>query len=173
MAGVELHPAELVEVRSGRLHELDGAVDLGGETLVALVRRVLRESLVPRVHLAEVGEPALGEGADEVQRRCRGVVALEQAGGVGLTGVLGEVVPVDDVTAVGRQGDIAARFGIARAGLGELPCHPPHLHDRHRRAVGEHDGHLEHGLDPVADLLGRRAGERLSAVAALEQEGAT
>ncbi len=170
MAGVELDALELVEVRSGGLHELDGAVDLGREALVLLVGGVLREALVPGVHLAEVRESALCEGADEIDGGCRGVVPLQQPLGVGGARRLGEVVAVDDVAAVGGQGHIAAGLGVARAGLGELPGHAAHLHDRHRRAVGEDDGHLQHGLDAVADLLGGGAGERLGAVAALQQE---
>ena len=163
---------QLVEVGAGRLHELDRAVDLVRETLVLLVGGVLREALVPGVHLAEVGEAALRERADEIDGGCRGVVALQQPLRVGPARTLGEVEAVDDVAAVGRKRDVAARLGVARAGLGELARHPPHLHDGHRRAVREHDGHLQHRLDAVADLLGRRAREGLGAVAALQQERA-
>ena len=172
VAGVELDAAQLVEVGAGRLHELDRAVDLVREALVLLVRRVLREALVPGVHLAEVGEAALRERADEIDGRCRGVVALQQPLRVGLARALGEVEAVDDVAAVGGQRHVAAGLGVARARLGELARHPPHLHDRHRRAVREHDRHLQHRLDAVADLLGRRAREGLGAVAALQQERA-
>jgi len=37
--------------------------------------------------------------------------------------------------------------------------------------VREHDRHLQDRLHPVANLVGRRASERLSAVASLQQEG--
>ncbi len=169
--GVELHPAQFVEVGSGRLHELHGAVDLFRETLVPLVRRVRRESLVPGVHLPEVGETTLRERTDQVQRRCGRVVPLHEAPRIGLAGLGREVVAVDDVAAVGRQGHVAASLVVARPGLGELTRHAPHLDDRHRGAVGEHDGHLQQRLHAVADLVGCRAGERLGAVPALQQEG--
>ncbi|MBG9885452.1 hypothetical protein ABE10_02390, partial [Bacillus toyonensis] len=61
--GEELHTAQLLEVRAGRLHELDRTVDLSRHPLIALVGRVLCEALVPRVHLAEIGEASLGERA--------------------------------------------------------------------------------------------------------------
>ncbi len=170
MAGVELHAAQLVEVGSRRLHELDRAVDLGREALVALVGGVLREPLVPAVHLPKVGESPLRERPDEVQRRCCGVVAAQQSPRIGRARGLGEVVPVDDVAPVRRQRHVTARLGVLRTRFGELPRHAAHLHDGHRGAVGEHDRHLQHGLDAVADLLGGGPGESLRAVAALEQE---
>ena len=138
-----------------------------------LVGGVLGEALVPAVHFAQVGEATLGERADQIDRRRRRVVALEQPGRVGAARALGEVEAVDDVAAVGGQRDVAARLGVARARLGELPRHAPHLHDRHRRAVRQHDRHLQHRLDAVADLLGGRAGEGLGAVAALQEERPT
>ena len=47
-------------------------LDLGGQLLVALsLRRARDEVLVPAVHLREVGEAALGEGAQQVERRGR------------------------------------------------------------------------------------------------------
>ncbi len=125
------------------------------------------------MHLTEVGEATLCERTDQVQRGRGRVITLKQTPGIGLAGAFGEVVAIDDVAAVGRQRDVAARLRVARARLRELPCHAAHLDDRHRRAVGEHDGHLQHGLDAVADLLRGRAGERLGAVTALQQESLT
>ena len=81
-----------------------------------------------------------------------------------------EVVAVDDVAAVGRQRDAVAGLVVGGAGLGELARHAAHLDDGHGRAVGQDDGHLQDGLDAVADLVGRRGLEGLGAVAALEQE---
>ena len=54
--------SQFVEVGARGFHELDGAVDLGRQALVALVRGVLREALVPAVHLTQVGEPTLEVG---------------------------------------------------------------------------------------------------------------
>ena len=51
--------------------------------------------------------------------------------------------------------------------------HPTHLHNRHRSAVGEDNGHLQDGLHAVANLVGGRTGKRLGAVTALQQERIT
>ena len=47
VARVELDALERLEVGAARGHELDGAVDLAGQRLVAGVGRVLGEALVP------------------------------------------------------------------------------------------------------------------------------
>ena len=55
-------------------------------------------------------------------------------------------------------------------GLAYCPAMPAELHHRHRRAVGEHDRHLQQHPHLAGDV-GLRAGrERLGAVAALQQE---
>ena len=54
----------------------------------------------------------------------------------------------------------------ARSRLGVLASDPTNLHHGHARAVGEHHGHLQHGLELGADLVGVRAAEALGAVAA-------
>ena len=136
-----------------------------------MVGRVLGESLVPTVHLAQVGKTTLRKRTDQVERRGRRVVALDQPGRVGLSRLGDEVVAVDDVATVSGQGHVATGLEVARARLGELSGHPAHLHHRHRGTVGEHDGHLQHRLDPVADLLSVCSAERLGAVATLKQKG--
>ena len=171
VAGEELDPAQRLEVRAARLHEPHRLVDLAGHDLVPGVRRVGREAAVPLVHLAQVGEAAGGEGADEVQRRGGRVVRPDQALRVVRARLLGELVGVDRVAAVRRQRDALAGLGVVAAGLGELPGHPAHLHHGQAAAVHEHDGHLEDRLHAAADGVGGRVGEGLGAVAALEQEG--
>ena len=86
-------------------------------------------------------------------------------------GPRGEVVPVDHVAAVGRQRHAFAGLVVGRTGLGELPGHPAHLDHGQRGAVGEHHGHLQNGLDPGTDLVGRGCAEGLGTIPALEQEG--
>jgi hypothetical protein len=122
------------------------------------------------VHLSQVGKTTLRECTNEIESGCRGVVALDQPARVGLARLGREVVSVDDVAPVGGQGHVSAGLGVARPRLGELARHAAHLDDRLGGAVGEHDGHLQDRLDPVADLLCRGTGERLGAVAALQQE---
>ena len=76
---------------------------------------------------------------------------------------------VDQVAAVRRQ---AERVGRRRAGLGVLPGDPGHLDHRHRRAVGQHDRHLQQRARVGEQVALGVVGERLGAVAALQQERA-
>ena len=53
------------------------------------------------------------------------------------------------------------------------PASRPTFTTGHRGGVGQHDGHLQQHPQLVADVVGGHAGERLGAVAALEQERLT
>lgn len=170
MAREELDPLERLEVRAARVHELDRPVDLARERLVAGMGRVLREALVPRVHEPQVGEAALSEGPDEVQRRRGGVVGTEHACGVVRAGLRRECVAVDDVAAVGGQRHAVAGLRVRRARLGELARHAAHLDDRELGAIRQHDGHLEDRLHARADAVRGRGLEGLGAVAPLQEE---
>ena len=113
VAGVKLDAPELLEVRSRGLHELDRLVDVASHLLVAHIGWIAGEALVPAVHLAEVGEPTLREGADKVQgRRCH-VVALNESPRVRGARLRSELVTVDDVPAVCGQGDVTTSLIIA------------------------------------------------------------
>ena len=79
--------------------------------------------------------------------------------------VAGEVV--DHVAAVGQP---TARIEVGRARLGVLPGDPAELDHRHRRAVGQHDRHLQQHPHLAGDVGLRGGLERLGAVAALQQE---
>src|SRR3546814_5748264 len=72
------------------------------------------------MHLMEIGEAALGEGAQQIQRRRSLVVGAQHPLGIGLTSRLVEVDAVDDVAAIARQHLVALRLGRVRAGFGEL-----------------------------------------------------
>ena len=171
VGGVEVDPVELVGVGADRLHEGEGAVDLGGHRLVVLADRAVADELgVPGVDLAQVGVATGGEGAHQVQRRRRRVVDVQQSLRVGTARVRREVEAVDGVAAVGRQRDAVASLHVGRARLGVLPGKPPDLDHRHRGGVGQHDRHLQQHPELVADVVGRRVDERLRAVAALEDE---
>ena len=150
---------------------LQRAVDLGGELVVALsLRAGGDELLVPGVHPAEVGEAALGEGPQQVQRRRRLVVRLHEPLGVGHAG--GDVGPgaVDDVAAERRQVDVADPLGRAGPRLGELAGDAADLHDGHAQRVGQHDRHLQDDAQLLPDVDGGELLEALGAVAGLEQE---
>src|SRR5699024_7506733 len=96
------------------------------------------EPTVPGVDLAQIREPAAREGAEQVQRRGAGGVHPPQTLRIGGARLQGEGVVVDRVPTVGGQGDAVASLLVARAGLGELARHAPHLHHRHGGPVGQH-----------------------------------
>ena len=161
----------LVEIDAAGLHEAQRALDLGGDGLVAPALGARgHEVLVPGVDAGEIGEPALGEGAQEVQRRRGLVVAPEQAARVRAPGGRLEREVVDHVAAEARELDVVARLRRGGAGLGELAGDPAELHRRDAGAVGEQHRHLQDDLELVADAVRRERAERLGAVAGLEQE---
>ena len=166
----QVHVAQRLEVDAGGTHELDRAVDVFGQRLVARVGRVRHETLVPAVHLTQIRVAALREGTDQVQRRGRMVVQGQEPLRVGLTRLGRELEGVDGVTAIARQRHAVSRLHGGRARLGVLTGDAPDLNDRQRRAVGEHDGHLQQRLDLQTHVVGRRLSERLRAVAPHEDE---
>ena len=170
---VDLVQAALgLEVDAAGRHEAQGPVDLAGDPLVAAaLGRRGDELLVPGVDLGQVGEAALGEGPQQVERGRRLVVGGDQAVGVGPAGVGVERLVVDHVAAERVELDVADPLGRRRPGLGELPGDPADLDHRDAGGVGEGDGHLQDDLQLVADVVGREVGEGLGAVAGLEEEG--
>ena len=174
VAGVHVDRAEVGIGRgidAAGLHELEGAIDLRGQPVIALAGWARGdELLVPGVHPREVGEPALGEGADEVQRRGRLVVRLDEPVGVRHPSGDVEAGAVDDVAAERGEIDITDALCRAGPGLGELAGDPTDLHDRDPHRVRQHDGHLEDDAQLLPDVVGRELLERLGAVAGLEQE---
>ena len=129
--GVKLGRAQLLKVSAAGRHESNRAVDFSGQLHVTLVGWVVGETLVPLVNRAQVGEATLGESTDEIQRRSRCVVGLQNALRVCGSRLLVEVVTVDDVAAVSRKGNSLSSLEIARARLGELAGHATHFDNRH------------------------------------------
>ena len=175
VAGVEVDLVEVVgalRVDPAGAHEAQRPVDLRGDQLVALALRAGGdELLVPHVDLAEIGEAALGEGAQQVERRCRLVVGLHEPLGVGGAGGLGGRGVVDDVATEAGDADVADLLERRRAGLGELPGDAPDLHRRHAERVGQDDRHLQDDLELLADVDRGELLEALGAVAGLDEEG--
>ena len=72
------------EIDAAGPHEADRPLDLGGDDLVALsLRRARDELLVPHLHLRQVGEAALREGAKQIERGRGLVVGLDHPRRVG------------------------------------------------------------------------------------------
>ncbi len=174
VGGVEVHLVKggRLHVDAARLHEAQGALDLGRDGLVAPALGARgHELLVPGMDLAQVGEAPLGEGPQQVQRGRRLVVGGEEPLRVGRSGRGSRHEVVHAVAAEGREVLVTDPLGGRRSGLGELPGDAAHLHDRHARAVGEHHRHLEDDLELVPDGVGGEVVEGLGAVARLEHEG--
>ena len=138
--------------------------------------RVLDVAEHPLVDAAEAGIAAMGEGAQEIERRGGMAVGLDLPARIGTAGLLGEGDAVDDVAAVARQLLVAALLGRRRARLGELAGDAADLHHRRGGGIGQDHRHLQEGAEEIADVVGVGAdrlvlGEALGAIAALEQEG--
>ena len=67
MRRIQVDVTKRLEVNARGTHELDRPVDVFCQRLVARVGRVRHETLIPAVHLAQVGVAALREGTDKVQ----------------------------------------------------------------------------------------------------------
>ena len=108
-------------------HEPQRAVDLRRDALVALsLGRRRDELLVPQVHLGEVGEPSLGERAQQVERRRRLLVGGDEALGVGPARLGLEGVVVDHVAAERRRARRHRRVSVsAERGLANCPAMRP------------------------------------------------
>ena len=87
------------------------------------------------MHVVEVGVAALGEGAQQVQRRRRLAIGLEQRLRIGHARLRRELDAVDDVAAIARQLDAVALLGRRRTRLGELAGDAADLH--HWRGAGK------------------------------------
>ena len=124
------------------------------------------------VDLRQVGEAALGEGPQQVQRRRRLVVRGEEPVGVGGAGRRVGATSLTMWPRKRRQGRAPRPSRSAsERGLGELAGDAADLHHRHAGRVGEHHGHLQDDLQLVADGVGGEVVEGLGAVAGLQQEG--
>ncbi len=174
MTGVEIGRAQLrmaLEVEAAGLHEAERLGDAIGEfRIAARLRAVLDEAEHPVVYALQVGITAVGEGAQQVERRGRLAIGLDLPARIGRTRVRRERDVVDDVAAIARELQIAALLGRGRARLGELAGDAADLHHRRGRRERHHHRHLQKHAEEVADVVGAMLGEALGAVAALQQE---
>ena len=127
MRRIQVHVAQRLEVDAGGTHELDRAVDVFGQRLVARVGRIRHETLVPPVHLTQIRVSALRESADQVQRRRRMVIQGQEALRVGLARLRGELKGVHRVAAVARQRQPSRVSRSEERGLAYCPAMRPTL----------------------------------------------
>ncbi|MNX99731.1 hypothetical protein D3C86_1321970 [compost metagenome] len=174
MGGEETGFAQLRRaVHAAGTHEGQGFIDAVGQVAVFFrQRRVGDEVQVPLVHLMQVGKPALGEGAQQVQGRGGLVIGLQQAFRVRHAAFFVETDAVDDVATVGGQGHAIDGFVVGRTRFGELPGHAPDLDHRAAGGKGHHDRHLQQHLEGVADFRRGELGEAFGAITALQQKRA-
>jgi hypothetical protein len=98
------------------------------------------------------------------------VIRIQQPARVRRPGRGGELDSVDRIAPVDGKLDAVPDFGRRRPGLAELARHPADLRHGHAGRIGEHHGHLQQRFELASDGVGSCPGERLRAVAALEQE---
>ncbi|MNZ66015.1 hypothetical protein D3C78_842200 [compost metagenome] len=160
-------------VHAAGAHERQGFIDAIGQVAVFFrQRRVGDEVQVPLVHLMQIGKPALGERAQQVQGGGGLVIRLQQALGVRHAAFFVETDAIDDVATVGGQRHAIDGFVVGRTRLGELPGHAPDLDHRTAGGKGHHDRHLQQHLEGVADFRRGEFGEAFGAVATLQQKRA-
>ena len=123
------------------------------------------------MHIVDRGIAALGEGAQQIERRRRLPIGLDLPPRIGDARFRRERDVVDDVAAIARQFDAVDLLDRRGARLGELPGDAADLHHRHGAGIGQHDRHLQEDAEEIADVVGAVLGEAFGAVAALQQEG--
>jgi hypothetical protein len=137
------------------------------------MRRVPNEFEIPVLGMMEVGEAAVDERSDEVEREGGPLVAAQQQHRIRHSIGLGELDAVDDVAAVAGQADAIPGFDVRRTRLGVLAGEPTHPNDPPLRPVDEHERHLEEDLQLAGDDAALAFIEALGAVASLEEEAIT
>jgi len=119
----------------------------------------------------EIGEAAFGQGAHEVQRQRRALVAAQEQRRIRDALFAGEAGAVDEITAIGGETLAIALLRVVGARLGVLARHAADAHHRLLRRVHQHQARLQQDLQLGGDGLGATVVEALGAVSALEQEG--
>jgi hypothetical protein len=158
---------------AGRRHEIQRVADTVGHVAVFLGLGRRGESQRPGMHLVHVGIAAGRECAQQVQAGRRLQIGLQHPVGIGNPRLGREIEPVDDIALVGRQFHASDDLHRGGPGFGELARHAAHLDHRHLGAERQDHGHLQHDLERVADIVGAEFGERLGAIAPLQQERLT
>ena len=154
-----------------RLHEFHRIRNSRRHCLVAVCRGgALHKPQHPAMDVVEAGIAALRERPQQVQRRRRLQVRLQQALRIRRTRLGRELHSVDVVAAIGRQRHAIDRLDRRRTRLGELSRDAPNLHDRLLARECQHHGHLQDQAERVADVVRVKLLETLGTVATLQQE---
>ena len=166
-----VEPLRLGDVDPAGTHEVERALDLGGKRLVALsLGSACHELLIPRVHLSQIGEAAVRERADEVERGRGLVVDPQEPRRIGRPRLERRRIVVDHVPEERRQLEVSDALGRLRPRLRELAGDPADLHERQPGAVDHHHGHLQEDLQLLADRDRAEVAKRLRTLARLEQK---
>ena len=157
--------------QSAGFHEMQRLADAVGQIAIALALRAARhETERPAMHLMQIRIAALGEGAQQVERRRRLIVGLDQPLRIGIARFRSEFHAVDDVAAIGWAASPRSGFRSAPSAAWRIgrPCGRPSPPGMPRKS--EHHRHLQHHAEGVADVIGMEFGEAFGAIAALQQE---
>ena len=78
-------------------------------------------------------------------------MAFDQPVRIGLACRQGEFRTIDQVAAVGRQGDTIARLGVGGTRLRVLAGEAADANHGQAQAIDEHDAHLDQHLEPIGN----------------------
>ena len=172
VARVEVDDRRLVHAAStDAFEEIEGIADRAHDALVGFLElRMLDEAEVPILGMVQIGETAIDQRPNKIQCQRRPLVAPQQQLGIRRARLGGEFRAIDEIAAVARKREPVAGLHVRRAGLGVLPGHAPDADDRFLQPVQQHETHLQENLQLFRDGVGFAVGERLGAIAALQQE---
>jgi hypothetical protein len=172
MAGIEVDARRRVHLRAThRLEELHRLGDRIQNLLIRILeRRVSHETEIPIFGMMQIGEPAVDQRADKVERERGALVAAQQEFGIGLALQGAEPRTIDVVASVAWQRHSVPSLGIRRARLCVLAREAPHAKDGLLQALQEHEAHLQQDLQSPCDIVGLAILEALGAIAALKQK---
>ena len=118
----------------------------------------------------QVGETAVDQRPDEIQRQGRPSVGPQHDLGIRLAVGRGEPGAVDQVAPVAWQRFPVPRLVIGAAGLGVLSGHAADADDRLAQADEHDERHLQQDLDFLDNVVRSALVEVLRAIAALQQK---
>ena len=134
---------------------------------------MLNKVEVPQFGMVQIGEPAIDQAANVVERQGRMLIGPQQQLGIGRTGLGGEGRAVHEVTAIAGQRHAITRFGVGRAGFRILTGKSPHADYPLVPPENQNQAHLQQDFQFAGDGSGLTVVKPLTTIAALEQETPT